>query len=166
MSCRLSPRQTGLADFPHPAFPKRLIDEHARNPPFGSSTSGYLGCGLKSVVGRSQGGARSLLHHDSPAGFLRSTGVTRLRRYYEPLRLPNAARAWLFIPMRRCPTAPRRVSQVPDWSVDARRPLSPRRTRPLHMLVASRSISGFTSPGGLAILNCLTRPKPVHGCYG
>jgi hypothetical protein len=33
---------------------------------------------------------------------LRSTGVAPLRRYYEPVRLPAEAGAWLWIPTRRC----------------------------------------------------------------
>ena len=52
-----------------------------------------------------------------------------------------------------------RVSQVPDDSVGIRRPLSPRRARPLQAFVASRSMAGFTPPGGLATLTCLTRPN-------
>ncbi len=52
-----------------------------------------------------------------------------------------------------------RVSQVPDDSVGIRRPLSPRRARPLQAFVASRSMTGFTPPGGLATLTCLTRPS-------
>jgi hypothetical protein len=44
-----------------------------------------------------------------------------------------------------------RVSQVPDGSFGARRPLSPRGTRSPHMLVASRPMSGFALFGGLAV---------------
>src|SRR5271157_4172663 len=52
-----------------------------------------------------------------------------------------------------CPgdVTPGRVSQVPRRSVDARHPLSPRRTRLLHLLVASQPASGFTHSGRLAI---------------
>ena len=46
-----------------------------------------------------------------------------------------------------------RVSQVPDDSVGIRCPLSPRRARPLHLPVASRSMAGFTPSGRLATLN-------------
>ena len=59
---------------------------------------------------------------------------------------------------------PAQVSQVPDGSVDARCPLSPRGARPLHVLVASRSVSGFTFSGRLATPICVTRPKWVHAC--
>ena len=97
----------------------------------------------------------------SPAGALRSTGVTPLPRYYDPLRLPT----WPTAVMDSRPSliritgSPRRVSQVPDRSFDARHPVSPRRTRPLHVLVASRPVSGFTSFGRLTIPTGVTRPK-------
>ncbi len=47
---------------------------------------------------------------------LRSTGITPLPHYYEPVRLPAAAAPRLWIPMARCqhPSAPRRVSQDPS----------------------------------------------------
>jgi hypothetical protein len=44
----------------------------------------------------------------------------------------------------------RRVSQVPVRSVDTRRPLSPRKARPVHMPVASWSVTGFSISGRLA----------------
>jgi hypothetical protein len=49
-----------------------------------------------------------------------------------------------------------------DGSVGARRPQSPRRARPLRVLVTSRSMAGFTLSGGMATLNGLTRPNQVH----
>lgn len=49
-----------------------------------------------------------------------------------------------------------------DGSVGARRPQSPRRARPLHVLVAMRPIAGFTHSGRMATLNGLTRPNQVH----
>src|SRR5262249_55193290 len=55
--------------------------------------------------------------------------------------------------------SPTRVSQVPDRSFDARHPVSPRGTRPLHLLVASRAASGFALSGRLAIPIGVTRPK-------
>jgi hypothetical protein len=63
---------------------------------------------------------------------------------------------------RPSPRPPGQVSQVPVGSVHARRPLPPRRARPLPMLVASRSASGFTTFGRLAALAFVTRPKRVH----
>ena len=99
------------------------------------------------------------------AGALRSAGVTPLQRYYGPLRLP----AWpdggygfpSFVDLRSHPDSrsPGRVSQVPDRSFDARRPVSPRGTHPLHLLVASRAVSGFTLSGRLTIPTGVTRPK-------
>ena len=83
--------------------------------------------------------------------------MTPLPRYYEPLRLPIKPRrsygfprlvdAWL---IRQ--ESLERVSQVPDDSVGIRCPLSPRRARPLHLSVASRSMAGFTPSGRLATL--------------
>jgi len=61
---------------------------------------------------------------------------------------------------------PGRVSQVPAWSVVARRPLSPRGTPSPHVLVAGRPMTGFTISGGLAVPISVTRPKQVHLRYG
>jgi hypothetical protein len=55
-----------------------------------------------------------------------------------------------------------RASQVPRGSVDARCPLSPRVVHPLHVLVASRMVSGFTHSGRLTTTTGVTRPKWVH----
>ena len=95
------------------------------------------------------------------AGLLGSTGITRLHGYYEPLRLPPEPRPGYLFPSRvgRRPTRrrpPVRASQVPDCSVDIRRPLSPRGVRPLHMFVASRPISDFTPSGRMVT------PKRFH----
>ena len=100
---------------------------------------------------------------------LRSTGVTPLRRYYALLRLLTRPVVGYAFPPPVTPDSPKpawpdEVSQVPGWSVDARRPLSPRRARPMHALVASRSASGFTPFGRLAALTSVTRPKQVHAC--
>ena len=79
------------------------------------------------------------------AGSLRSTGVTRLRRYYEPLRLPRSSlRRYAFrrivvdnsLPL----TIRSRASQVPGCSFSTRCPLTPRGARSLHTLVASRPV--------------------------
>jgi hypothetical protein len=87
--------------------------------------------GVKSVVGRSQDGARLFVRHDSPTGSLRSTRVTRLRRYYEPLRLPDEpSHSYLFL-----------------WSVDAPRQVG-RSPGSLRFLV-NRSMPAVRShPGG------------------
>ena len=90
------------------------------------------------------------------AGSLRSTGVTRLRRYYEPLRLPAGPDGGYVFPQSVGWLSPRkpppgRVSQVSDRSFAVRRPLSPRGTRPPQVLVAWRPVTGFTLSGGLAV---------------
>jgi len=76
---------------------------------------------------------------------------------------PAGAGAQLWVPAPRWlsyrESPHQRASQVPDDSVGIRYPLSPRRARPLHMFVASRSTPGFTPPGGMATLKCLTRPN-------
>ena len=109
----------------------------------------------------------TLLHVESLAGPLRSTGITPLQRYYEPLRLPiEPPRGYgfprLVDPWPMCQASLERVSQVPGDSVGIRCPLSPRRARPLQAFVASRSVTGFTLSGGLATLKCVTRPNRVH----
>jgi len=83
--------------------------------------------------------------------------MTPLPRYYEPLRLPIKPRRSYGFPrlVDAWPTRQEsleRVSQVPDDSVGIRCPLSPRRARPLHLFVASRSMTGFTPSGRLATL--------------
>ena len=100
---------------------------------------------------------------------LRSTGVTPLRRYYALLRLLAGPDAGYAFPSPVAADSPEsapsdQVSQVPDWSVNARRPLPPRRARPMHALVASRSATGFTTFGRLATLASVTRPERVHAC--
>jgi hypothetical protein len=99
-----------------------------------------------------QAGRSSSCGNKFSAGSLRSTGVTPLRRYYEPLRLPTTPDCGYVFPQsaggnphRSSPRG--RVSQVPDRSVDARRPQPPRGTWPLHVLVARRPMTGFTRSG-------------------
>ena len=106
----------------------------------------------------------TLLHVESLAGLLRSTGITPLHHYYEPLRLPYQPRLGYWFPRPvgfplMCGRPLEGASQVPDDSVGIRRPLSPRRARPLHVFVASRPMTGFTPPGELATLDCVTRPN-------
>jgi len=48
---------------------------------------------------------------------------------------------------------PSRASQVPDWSVDARRPQSPRRAQLLPVFDTSQLVAGFAFFGRLATLN-------------
>ena len=105
-------------------------------------------------------------------GSLRSSGITRYQRYYEPRRLPSRPHGQLCIPAQRRvrPFAyhrtPRhaRVSQVPGTTIDARRPQPPRTARRLHMPVASSPIVGFAPLDGLATADCVTRLNRVHAC--
>ena len=70
-------------------------------------------------------------------------------------------------PGLRRQSPPERVSQVPDDSVGIRCPLSPRRARPLHVFVASRSVTGFTLSGRLATLRLRNEAESGSPCaYG
>jgi len=100
------------------------------------------------------------------AGLLRSTGVTPLRRYYEPHRLPPDRLTRVLIPsmppgykpqsdgsrqlLLHCSTylRPCRRPRFLDHSVVTRCPLSPRWANPLRSLIASRIVLASTSPGG------------------
>ena len=117
-------------------------------------------CFLRSGMSFIQADSPPLVRSTHSAGPLRSTGITPLPRYYEPPPTPERTAATVMHSRAAVDVSPRalvarRVSQVPRWSVDTRRPLSPRRARPLHMLVASRSMAGFTPSGRLATLNLL-----------
>jgi hypothetical protein len=121
----------------------------------GSCPSLYLGSEHDSVVGFPQAALLASYEGIDPAGVLRSTRVTPLRRYYGPLRLPATPGDGYWFPPSVGPSpcpgdVPRgRVSQVPRGSVDARCPLSPRAAHPLHVLVASRMVSDFIISGSL-----------------
>ena len=118
-------RRTGTSA---PAWPCDPASTAAGRPASGRSASGTKPSAFQSVMER-----RSLKRLLPSAARnvrevrpLRSTGVTPLRRYYEPVRLPAEAAAWLCIPTavaaHRTPH-PRRVSQVPRLL--CRRALSP-----------------------------------------
>ena len=80
---------------------------------------------------------------------------------------PTKARVKLCLPSPCWYHPPLWVSQVPDGSVCARCPLSPRQVRWLHRLVAYPSTAGFAPSGGLASLQGrVTRPNRVHLRYG
>ena len=85
---------------------------------------------------------RSLL----PVRPLRSTDITPLLRYYGPLRLPlRPPDRYVFRPevwLTHCPSGPPRFL---GCSVDARRPLSPRRAERLPFLVSSPSVLASSS---------------------
>jgi hypothetical protein len=100
-------------------------------------------------------------------GFLRSPGITRLRRYYEPLRLPTEpSRSYLFPPpvgtwpLGRVSQVPRLISPCPPSPIT---PGSP----------AAASTRCFTAgtrlhhyPAGWPLPLCVTRPNRVHSRYG
>jgi hypothetical protein len=81
----------------------------------------------------------------------RSTLAVMVSRFRSPAARPSLR-------------SPKQVSQVSIGSVHARCPQPPRRVHPLHMLVASRVISGFDTFGRLATLTFVTRPNRVHAC--
>lgn len=65
--------------------------------------------------------------HDSPAGFLRSAGVARLRRYYEPLRLLRRSEGGYVFPppVARDGASRAAVAGLPGSWLFCRCPLSP-----------------------------------------
>jgi hypothetical protein len=83
---------------------------------------------------------------------LRSTGVTPLPHYYEPVRLPTAADAQLWFPTRRCAAhaaahhvgSPRTL----DHSVDARPPLHPGRLHGCRCSLLPRGWQASPNPEG------------------
>jgi len=75
----------------------------------------------------------------SSAGILGSTGITQLRRYYDPVRLPWIQPIWLFIPKLVFGQHPGihgslRFLNLPLYT---RHPLAPRRIGLLHMPMPS-----------------------------
>ena len=88
----------------------------------------------------------------TPAGLLRSTGITPLPRYYEPRRLPTGAAHGVMVSPAALgvrPTPP----GLPGSSIDLSTPAvsnHPGGVRPLHAPVASRPILGFPTFGSLA----------------
>jgi hypothetical protein len=93
---------------------------------------------------------------------LRSPGITPLPRYYEPVRLPAEAAAWLWIPPRRCTRHLAGSPGVLHLSVDARPPQTPRTVRCVRVLVASAPVAGFSTFGRMATANGFTRPYQVR----
>ena len=134
-------------------IPPAVLDRLASVPALYSARS------LEPVLGLPQAGLLASDEGIDPAGVLRSTGVTPLPRYYGPLRLPSLPDGGYWFPqpvvLSPCPgdVMQDRVSQVPRRSVDARCPLSPRAAHPLHVLVASRMVTGFIISGSLTAAN-------------
>ena len=150
------PRQTGRADFPHPAFLKPLSPRHAQGVEFllGHGPSSHLGQEVESRTGACPSGPPHVSwEHRSGRG-------PSLHGHYPastlllPPPIPGQAERRYSFPS---PVDPTSRSFHPDGpprflgrSLDARRPLPPRGVRPLPVLVAWRPMSGFTSSGGLA----------------
>jgi len=166
---RLPPLQTGRADFPQPAYPKAFGGRHASGDLAVPAThSSVWRCMPRhTLVGASS------MNHATPLprvrfrqgpfappalpGFLTTTTPSDSCSGPSAVIDSRDRSRWTM-----CSSPPEQVSQVPDRPVDARCPLSPRRARPLHMLVNSQSVTGFTLSGRLATLDCVTRPKRVH----
>jgi hypothetical protein len=94
-----------------------------------------------------------------------STGITPLPRYYEPVRLPAAAGALLWISAHRWSghaDHPAGSPRTLDSSVVARPPQSPRAARWVRLLVASPSVAGFVTSARVAAAIGLTRPNRVR----
>ena len=134
--------------------PYPLIPRNRRRPPeLGRGARTQLRQEVKFRNRVSPSGPPSLFRPMSPAGALRSTGITPLPRYYGPLRLPTRPTAVMVSrpSLIRIPVHQAGSLRFPVDLFDACCPVSPRGTRPLHMLVASRAASGFTTLERLAI---------------
>jgi hypothetical protein len=95
---------------------------------------------------------------------LRSTGITLLPHYYEPLRLPTCQRARLWLPTRPPGHDPEHAGspRFLDPSVTARHPLPPRQAAPVHTLMASRRVLASASLAAWPPALCVTRPISVQ----
>jgi hypothetical protein len=121
--CRLSPHQTGRADFPHPAYPKIFVSGMHEVNRLGNQRNHRLGeaLGIRRLVGASS------MYNDSPLttiqfrqgpfarpalpGVLTTTNPSDSRSwpqhgYWFPWPVVSAVRTLV---------TPRRVSQVPVW---------------------------------------------------
>src|ERR1700733_5062645 len=114
-------------------------------------------------------GPPNFQENTNSAEALRSTGVTPLPRYYDPLRLPNGPERRLFIPDAGCLTPhqgrlPERVSQVPRWV--SRYPPSPITPEsPTAALARYFAVDSRLRPFRKAShsqIKALTRPNRVH----
>ncbi len=99
---------------------------------------------------------------------LRSTGITPLQHYYEPLRLPLATtREVIDSPEGlSAPPTSRRVSQVPGCSSRARYLLPPRRALPLLAIIPSRQIPASSISTDWPLSIRVTRLNRVRFRYG
>ena len=80
-------------------------------------------------------------------GILRSTGITRLPRYYDPIRFPPCRPHGYVFPCRRSGYQPQQDGppRFLDRSIAARHPLSPRGAGSMPMSVASRPVLASSS---------------------
>ncbi len=97
------------------------------------------------------------------AGVHRSTGITQLQRYHDPIRLPPAQ------PHRLCiPSAAQRYNLSANGSLRFPTILSKRavRSHPVGLndctCLYFITHTGFTPPGRLTIPNIISGPNPVH----
>src|SRR5262249_28475545 len=114
------PLQTGRADFPHPAYLDSLTPRHApEDPAWPRGQIPAHSGGVNTVVGFPQAVLPYSSETESPAGALRSAGVTRFPHSYDPPRLPTGPTGGYGFPLPVAPRSypdprpPGRVSQVP-----------------------------------------------------
>jgi len=162
----LPPRQTGRADFPHPAFAMRLrrvvhrLWRFGARPQLRSRPTHFLlswdFSNQQRWFLRSPRMAKApSLHGRYPASSLlegRQGPLPRLTGLSDSLvidvRLMDSASALPRTSRGRRQGSP----SLPNSTFPARCPLSPRRTPPLFVNIASRRVSGFSISGGLAVL--------------
>jgi len=86
--------QTGRADFPHPAFRQASLPgsrRHNSPPSPGNTASSDVFGSSRCCQAHRQSPLLDLFKSTPEARALPSTGITRLRQYYDPLRLPPGA---------------------------------------------------------------------------
>jgi hypothetical protein len=157
----LPPHRTGRADFPHPALLKTVTLGTRRNSCLAFRSSlclemgpfvGWVSPTKSSVVELAF--KRSFLSDSFdtfPVWPLRSTGVTPLPRYYEPLRLPFGAACRVMDSPAALRARPHPVGspRFLGHSFGMRLPQPPRTLPQVLSLVASLRMSGFTLSGRL-----------------
>jgi len=175
VDCSLPPHQTGLADFPHPAYPKIFAG--------GMHEVNCLACQRIHRLGDPRGIGRlmgaSSMWNDSPPttiqirqGPFARPALPGVNTIMSPSDSPKSQETVidshrLLADQYASSANPLLgVSQVSNCSVDARCPQSPRSARRLHTLVASPPVRGFALSEGLATAKCVTRLNQVHLRYG
>ena len=110
---------------------------------------------------RAQSGLSPSCVSTHPTGLLPSTGVTRLLRYYEPLRLPAAPTGTYEFAPRLGSTQAAGSPRFPGQSFGTRCPQPPRQARGLLVPITSPTVTGFITSGRLATCKSVTRPNRV-----